>query len=366
MKVALALPYVRPGFGIEHRTIRLAQDLPREIDRTLLCLLQDIPTRAPCIGFSGPTAAVLGRIRHSNVTRTLLENRFRAHLRKDWIVDAQYCPMTNLRPKGAFVVTWYSTPPLEYAGSGREARDWSRDRESMIDGAKRADLVLAISEAAAEEIGREIGSSERVKVLYIGCEPQIAQAPFAREMRRLVSVGRFALHKSHEDAIALLARVRRAMPERRVELTLCGTATKEGGSYVESLKSYAVSLGLSPGKDVHLITNATNRMVESILAVSDIFVSASRWEGFGMPLVEAQGVGLPSIAYRLWSHPEVVANADHLVAPGDVHALSEIVIGLLEDPGRWSKASDEARSFAMHRFPWSGFVEGYERLLRTL
>src|SRR5205814_638399 len=65
------------------------------------------------------------------------------------------------------------------------------------------------------------------------------------------------------------------------------------------------------------------RIIELYLA-SDIFVLASRFEGYGMALAEAIGHGLPVVSTRAGAIPDTVpAEAGLLVAPDDTIALAQ-------------------------------------------
>jgi glycosyltransferase involved in cell wall biosynthesis len=370
LKIAFALPFLQRGFGLEHRTIKLATLLPPEIERALLCLVRDVPEPP---GVRVLTGAGDGRGARSLAAAAfeserafrLLQTRFRECTGPDWIVDAQFHPMTSLKPRGPFVVSWYSVPPLEWARDGREARSWVRQRRLMLEGARRADLVLCISRAVEEEIQRELGPKVRTRVVYIGFDEGRCGIELGRELRRVICVGRFAPHKCHEDVLQAFALARRALAGRQLELILVGT-TAPGAPYLTSLRSFAAALGLREGIDVHFVSNASDRTIAMLLGGADVFVSASRWEGFGMPLVEAQASGLPAVAYALWSHPEVVASAQCLVREGDVRAMSERIVTLLQDGTVWQKASDEARQFARSRFCWEDIVASYLDCMRTL
>jgi len=45
-----------------------------------------------------------------------------------------------------------------------------------------------------------------------------------------------------------------------------------------------------------------------LYAAANLLANTSLWEGFNLPLVEAQAQGKAVIAYDCWAHPEVVAN----------------------------------------------------------
>ena len=367
MKVAFALPFLQRGYGIEHRVLSLAECLPSDVERAVLCLVLDAPPprSSTVVTFPAPIGRRLAACGGRSWVRHVLQTRFHHHLGSDWIVDAQYHPMTELRPRGASVVTWYSVTPATYADSGAEARRWESHRRAMINAARRADLVLCISEAVADEMQRELNHGPRVEVLYIGFDPARSGRAARKEGRRILSVGRFAAHKCHEDTVAAFRLVRDALPKRDVELILCGTLPANR-KYFDTLHIFAAAMGLQPGKDVHFVPSASDRMISALMSHSDVFVSASRWEGFGMPLVEAQGSGLPCVAYSVWSHPEVVADQGLLAREGDVEGLAERIIALLERESAWQAASETALRFVQERFRWDRIAARYVELLSGL
>ena len=68
---------------------------------------------------------------------------------------------------------------------------------------------------------------------------------------------------------------------------------------------------------------------------ADIFVHTSRWEGFGIVLLEAMLAELPVVATRVSAIPEIVADAETgiLVEPGDVSGIARALAQLLDDAG---------------------------------
>ncbi len=73
---------------------------------------------------------------------------------------------------------------------------------------------------------------------------------------------------------------------------------------------------------------------------ADVFVHSSRWEGFGIVLLEAMLARLPIVATRASAVPEVVADGETglLVEPGDVDAFAAALGALLRDPERGERA----------------------------
>jgi glycosyltransferase involved in cell wall biosynthesis len=121
-----------------------------------------------------------------------------------------------------------------------------------------------------------------------------------REPTRLVQVARIARIKGQDIAIRALRRcidLRHAM-----RLTIVGTASEP--EYFEEIKALIASLDLEAHVDI--VLDRTD--VERFLADSDIFVLASRHEGFGLAIVEAMAAGTPVVASATGGAKDLVAD----------------------------------------------------------
>jgi glycosyltransferase involved in cell wall biosynthesis len=63
----------------------------------------------------------------------------------------------------------------------------------------------------------------------------------------------------------------------------------------------------------------------------DFLLFASTYEGFGLPIIEAQAVGRPVITSNIWSMPEVAGEAACLVDPFDVESIRSGIRQVIED-----------------------------------
>jgi glycosyltransferase involved in cell wall biosynthesis len=79
----------------------------------------------------------------------------------------------------------------------------------------------------------------------------------------------------------------------------------------------------------------TDRMADQYCAAA-VFVLPSRYEGMPLALLEAQAMGVPSVAFDCPTGPAEVLSPQTgvLVRPGDTAALAEALIQLLRDPAR--------------------------------
>jgi alpha-1,3-rhamnosyl/mannosyltransferase len=72
-------------------------------------------------------------------------------------------------------------------------------------------------------------------------------------------------------------------------------------------------------------------MIAPLYAGAAAFCYPSRYEGFGLPALEAMASGVPVVTGNLTSLPEVVGDAGLMVAPDDVDSMRECLRQLLED-----------------------------------
>lgn len=144
---------------------------------------------------------------------------------------------------------------------------------------------------------------------------------------RLLSVGRMSRQKGQDLLLRALARARSDLPP--VTLTLVGTGPDE-----PLLRELTEELGLA---DIVTLTGYTFDPTEHFRA-ADCFVLSSRWEGFGMVLLEALHFGLPLLATDCKFGPADLITSPtigRLVAADSVDALVEglrAVVGRPADP----------------------------------
>jgi glycosyltransferase involved in cell wall biosynthesis len=99
-----------------------------------------------------------------------------------------------------------------------------------------------------------------------------------------------------------------------------------------------------------------------------VFAFPSRYEGFGLPLLEAMACGAPVVSSSASSLPEVVGDAGLLVDPSDVEGWCAALRQLLEDePRRQALASAgraRAQMFSWHRMA-TETVQVYREVLQS-
>lgn len=83
-----------------------------------------------------------------------------------------------------------------------------------------------------------------------------------------------------------------------------------------------------------------------LLELASVVAVPSRYEGFGLPALEAMAVGVPVVAADTTALPEVLGSAGVLVPPGDVDAWAEALDRLLVDPAERVRLGEAGRARA--------------------
>lgn len=197
---------------------------------------------------------------------------------------------------------------------------------------RRTARVVCITEALARFNEEVVGlPAAKLRVVHYGLdEPPAPWGPpggpdIPDEVPVLLVVGRLVRQKGVDVAIAALARVREQHPDTRLVVLGEGPLRAELGALAAQLGlSDAVSL---PGR-VGDVSWWYRR--------ASVVVHPSRWEGFGLALLEAMLCERPIVGSDVSSIPEIVVDGETglLVPPDDPESLAEAASALLDDPAR--------------------------------
>lgn len=194
-----------------------------------------------------------------------------------------------------------------------------------------ADRIIAISECTKRDIMLFGGvSPEKISVIYQSCgtryktresekKLQEVSAKYMLPGRYIVSVGTIEERKN----ILLAVKALRLLPED-VSLVVVGKSTY----YAEKVKSYIIENGLE--RRVLMLHNVPCDDLPAIYQMAEVCVYPSRYEGFGIPVIEAIQSGLPVVACTGSCLEEAGGNGGIYVGPDDVRGMADAINSVLK------------------------------------
>jgi len=180
---------------------------------------------------------------------------------------------------------------------------------------KSCRYVTAISTATKEEILKYVDCDpDKIVVIPVAIAESFRrhEKPFNKVKTRVLQIGT-APNKN-------IGRLIEALKDLNCTLVIIG---KHNGEYENKLKEYKMSY--------QYLSGLTDDEMKSQYQQADIIVLPSTYEGFGMPILEAQTVGRPVLTANLSSMPEVAGNAACLIDPYQVDEIRAGIARIISD-----------------------------------
>ncbi len=110
--------------------------------------------------------------------------------------------------------------------------------------------------------------------------------------------------------------------------------------------------------------NASNKTLALLYSVADCYVTASKWEGFNLPLVESGHFGIPYVAYNVGAHKEVVDDKSGFLVNNRSEFISKLQEVISNKEKRLSMGKN-AKNNAM-KFTWRKTGLKYKKLIEAV
>lgn len=226
-----------------------------------------------------------------------------------------------------------------------------------------ADLVIAVSNGAAEALGTALGS-ERVRLIDNGVDV-LAYGPAGpiHNPPRILFAGGLTARKGVIDLLlASELLVKRGVPH---ELLLAGGTPNEGKAAEAEVIQAAATASAS------FLGPQTPEAMPELYRSVDLFCLPSWWEAMPLSVLEAMASGLPVVASRVGNIPSVIKDGvtGHLVPPRQPEKLANALADLLENEGKLRTMGTAARRVAEDRFDLSrtvsALMEMYDEILAS-
>ena len=210
-----------------------------------------------------------------------------------------------------------------------------------------ADHIICISEATKQDLIRVYPEAEvPMSVVHHGVDERFApvedRLPGLPESYVLMVGNR----SQYKDGMVLFEAFARFAPDFPDLHLVCAG----GGAFTRTEKAWVAGKALEGRIHQRTVPDAG---MPALYSGATVFVFPSRFEGFGLPALEAMACGVPAVLADATSLPEVGGSAASYFPVGDAQALAASIASLLDDAGmraqRAAVGIERARSFTWTR-----------------
>ena len=212
---------------------------------------------------------------------------------------------------------------------------------------QNADRIIAVSECTKRDIIRYFNiPDDKIEVVYQGCDVSFTH-PVTEEKKEevrkkyqlpdhyILNVGSIEERKNILAAVQALP-----MLPQHIHIVIVGRRT----GYTEKVEQFIKDNGL--GERVHIISNVPFNDLPAFYQSAEIFVYPSRFEGFGIPIIEALYSGIPVVA-ATGSCLEEAGGPDSIyVNPDDITGLADAFKQIYSNSDKRKNMVEKGREFA--------------------
>lgn len=236
-----------------------------------------------------------------------------------------------------------------------------------------ADHIITVSEKTKSDLVDFFNAdAAKITVIYEGVDPRFAafhNPEKCRETLQKYGIGKpyffyVGLLKPHKRVDWLLRVFRRLREARRLDMDLVIVGKKDA----HYPKGYEALGTLQSGDGVHYLPFVEDRELLALYRSAHALVHPSRYEGFGLTLLEAMASGTPVVACSVASIPEVAGQAAYLIDPDSDQELETALLKMAQDENLRRDLAAKGK-IQVARFQWEAAAaktaEVYERVLRA-
>jgi glycosyltransferase involved in cell wall biosynthesis len=275
-------------------------------------------------------------------------------------IDVAFFPSSNMPPRVPCKAV-AAMMDLGYFHGRYRMYKWADTlymKRAMAYTARRADRLVAISEHTKKDLTGILGvPPEKVTVTHLAAD-DLYHGPVADEevlrfrlrhgLERpfFLYTGNISPRKNLKVLLEAFAQVK-----DRVDADLVVTG---GLSWSDSWTKWVRTLGIEDR--VRRLGYVERQDMPVLYASAMAFVFPSLFEGFGLPVLEAQALGVPVICSNATSLPEVAGDSALMVDPADTAGLARALEQVVGDAGLRQTLANKGRE-NVRRFSWRGTAE---------
>lgn len=232
---------------------------------------------------------------------------------------------------------------------------------------RRAGLFLAVSSFTKRELTDVLHvPPEKIEVVPCACSPRfrpVRDGQLLAELRRKYRLpDRFVLFVGNLNPRKNLRRLVQAfdLAKQRIPHQLV-----VAGGQGWRLRQEDVLGGIAHREDVRFIGYVPDEEMPALYSAAELFAFPSLYEGFGIPVLEAQSCGTPVLTSACSALPEVGGDAAVYVDPMDVEAIRAGMLRILEDPGTARRLAQQGPANA-GRSCWLDSARRLDRIIEAV
>ncbi len=196
---------------------------------------------------------------------------------------------------------------------------------------RNVDEVISVSNFAKKELKEQIGLDSHVKYNTINTNifnnlPSSCQETKAHIRKKygltdgplLLFVGRIAPQKKIDILIKVFKLIKQRLPTSN--LIIIGE---------HSYEYYSTKIRKMADSSIKFVDSIKQDELVEYYRAADLYVTASYWESFNLPLAEAQACEKPAVVFDIGPHKEIISGNGKLIEKGDLFSFSKECITIL-------------------------------------
>ena len=221
----------------------------------------------------------------------------------------------------------------------------------------KLDCIIANSIEIKKSISSELPMlKEKVQVIYNGVEKFEVHEKLVDNKFVIGNLGRLVEQKGHHHLIKLGTILKRK--QLSFEILIAGKGPLENDLEKSILVSHLQD-------EIKLVGHVDPKQ---FLKKIDLFVFPSHFEGSANAIIEATQMGIPTIAFKTSSMPEMVKDGEtgYLIPPFEVEKMADKIIKLIQQPKLLEEFSKKCEAFLNQNFLHEQKITQLEEILNEI
>jgi len=282
--------------------------------------------------------------------------------------DVLFCPLLVLEPLQSKIPSAVTIPDLqhEYFPEFFNSDVLAWRKRNYRPSVHLADAIFTLSEYSKATLVEKLGAeASKVSVIDLDVDPEFREpsSPAAAQAFQKLNLppkyiyypANYWPHKNHANLLRAVDILRKG---GHPDISLVLTGSRNGAAEIQR---QAAKLGLQ--RHVRLLDYQPRDVIAEIYRHARVLAFISRFEGFGIPILEAFHSGCPVVCSASCSCPEIAGDAALLVDETEPAVIAGAVARVLEDAALARELKTKGAVRAQH-YSWSSALDvTIERLL---